>query len=47
MDEDKLADLNDIQDFFNRSHSTSAFETFLHRVDRYQGLYWLVQQPLQ
>lgn len=28
MDEDKLADLNDIQDFFNRSHSTSASETF-------------------
>lgn len=28
MDEDKLADLNDIQDFFNRSHSTSASGTF-------------------
>lgn len=28
MDEDKFADLNDIQDFFNRSHSTSASGTF-------------------
>lgn len=28
MDEDKLADLNDIQDFFNRSHSTSFSGTF-------------------
>lgn len=28
MDEDKLADLNDIQDFFNCSHSTSASGTF-------------------
>ena len=28
MDEDKLADLNDVQDFFNRSHSTSASGTF-------------------
>lgn len=28
MDEDKLADLNDIQDFFNRSHSTSVSATF-------------------
>lgn len=28
MDEAKLANLNDIQDFFNRSHSTSASGTF-------------------
>lgn len=28
MDEDGLADLNDIQDFFNRSHSTSTTGTF-------------------
>lgn len=28
MNEDKLASLNDIQDFFNRSHSTSASGTF-------------------
>ena len=28
MDEDKLAGLNDVQDFFNRSHSTSASGTF-------------------
>lgn len=28
MDEDKLADLNNIRDFFNRSHSTSASGTF-------------------
>lgn len=28
MDEVKFADLNDIQDFFNRSHSTSASGTF-------------------
>lgn len=28
MDEDKLADLNDIQDFFNRSQCTSASGTF-------------------
>lgn len=28
MDEVKFVDLNEIQDFFNRSHSTSASETF-------------------
>lgn len=28
MDEDKLAGLNDVQDFFNRSHSASASGTF-------------------
>lgn len=28
MDEVKFADLNDVQDFFNRSHSTSASGTF-------------------
>lgn len=28
MDEVKLADLNDVQDFFNRSHSTSVAGTF-------------------
>lgn len=31
MDETKLADLNDVQDFFNRSHNTSVSGTFSTR----------------
>lgn len=41
MDEDKLADLNDVQDFFNRSHSTSASGTFCtEKIDIKDFIKW-------
>ncbi|WP_373580500.1 hypothetical protein [Collinsella aerofaciens] len=41
MDEDKLAGLNDVQDFFNRSHSTSASGTFCtEKIDIKDFIKW-------
>lgn len=41
MDDIKLADLNDIQDFFNRSHSTSASGSFCtEQIDMKDFIGW-------